>query len=363
MAMQIIVTDVQKNPNAVSGVKDSERIYTYVLIENLQNMQVFTGYESQVVGTVFQIKAVPMNFSIKGNSIVEDWGKFDRLKAIGGIQPVIILAELTSESDRVLGYYVFRKDKGVVSAIKRETFLQNCKTAKSRGVALAQNAIYRVTNGVEQIAAFEGHTFPKRKQTMSKKVQPAQPQMPVTENKPVKPKQPVPQPVKQASTPQPVQPKNEYTEAQKKEMIAAKQNGVDPAIISSPKFSPEQMRILWTAKRNGVASEYFANPKFSVEQMQFFAERLIDRKVFMDCKAIIHPEYDVDQLAELYQGIYDGVDYTIYLDSNLTAEEMYVERMKLESSQYCDILLGSSGSDGESVRKFFNKVKSSKASS
>ena len=92
--------------------------------------------------------------------------------------------------------------------------------------------------------------------------------------------------------------------------------------------------------------------------MQFFADRLVSDKMFEDCKGIINPAYSVDQLSELYLGIYDGIDYTSYADARLSSEEMYVKRSELSCSTYAKVLVGENNS--KDVKVFLNKISANK---
>lgn len=305
------------------------------------------------------------NFSISKTEqfkIEDSAGSFSRLKDKNGVSPRVILAEYVSEAGRILGYVIADKN-GRVSRVKRDELLGICEKAKRAGVPFIQNAIYRTTNGTSMLAAYPGHEFYKLTQRLKKKV--AEPKVAehIAKAKVVKEEAPVAKPSKAepnkkvSETPAkaaPVKNSERYSEAQKKELIAAKKNGVDPLIVSNPKLSPEQMRIIWTAKKNNRASEYFANPKFSVEQMQFFADRLVDKKIFTDCRGFISPKYSVEQLAELYLGVCDGIDYTQYANPELSAEDMYIKRTELTCSTYASVLVGS-GVNERSSRNFLKR--------
>lgn len=305
-----------------------------------------------------------VNFKITNNGIEESCGSFTRLADKNGVSPRVLLAEYVSEAGRILGYVVTDK-AGRISRVKREELLSVCQQAKKAGVPFVQNAIYRATDGTAMLAAYPGNDFYKLTQKLKKKV--AEPKVAehITKAKaePVKEEAPVvkpgkAEPAKKASEAPakeaPMKNSERYSEAQKKELIAAKKNGVDPLIVSNPKLSPEQMRIIWTAKKNNRSSEYFANPKFSVEQMQFFADRLVDKKIFMDCRGFINPKYSVEQLAELYLGVCDGIDYTQYANPELSAEDMYIKRTELTCSTYSGVLVGS-GVDARSSRNFLKR--------
>lgn len=298
------------------------------------------------------IKSINFDISDKDGApkIVEGAGSFKRLAVQNGVSPRVVLAVYVSQTGRTLGYVVMDKN-GVVSRVKKDVLLSACAKAQERGVAFLQNGIYRVTNGVPMIASYPGHDFVEIVQQLKKKM----PEPKIAEHIVKKPKEEkavkTEKAVKPAKTDKsaadkpakaekPMKNSERYSDEQKREIIAAKKNGVDPMIVSNPKLTPEQMRIIWTAKKNKRASEYFANPKFSVEQMQFFADRLVDRQTFNECKGIINPKYNIDQLGELYLGICDGIDYTQYADEKLSAEDMYIKRNELTCKTYASILVG-----------------------
>lgn len=361
----------------VSDNKDTGRVYKFFVTDNLQTGKIGVGNEAVVLQTVQAYRAKPINFNIKSGKITAEFGSFERLKDKSGVSPRVLLAEYVTKSGRIIGYIILSKN-GTISRVRREDLLAYSRKSKEVGVAFVQNAIYREVDGTPQIVAYAGCEFPRIEQQLKKKLDEAKSQVntasttqpksdmkssvvstgnikPAQTNKTIKPTSTI----EDLKKPAIVRPKksNEkgYSEAQKKEMIASKKNGVDPTIISSPKLSPEQMRIIWTSKKNGISSEYFANPKFSVEQMRFFADRLTDRDVFLECKAIINPKYNIDQLGELYLGIIDGVDYTVYADENLSAEDMYIKRNQLMATTFSSLLL-SDNNNLSNGRHFLAKI-------
>lgn len=286
---------------------------------------------------------VCVNFDIKQGKIVETAGSFSRLEVRNGVAPRVLIAEYVSPIGRVLGY-VLADRNGNLTRVKRDVLLKAFADARKSDVSFCQNAIYRQMDNKETISPYQGNTFYKIVQKFEKKL--PSPKMPEHIKPTAKDKSSVSNmsgTVEQGTASKvdkPLKNSERYSDAQKKELIAAKKYGVDPLIVSNPKFSPEQMRIIWTAKKNGMASEYFANPKFSVEQMRFFSERLTDKDMFNECKYIINPKYNIDQLTELYLGVCDGIDYTQYANPEITAEDMYCKRQELTCSTYAPILVG-----------------------
>lgn len=359
-----------------AGNGNAVECYKYFVTSDFRTGKFGVGTAVNLLGFSSQCRCA--NFVVSGNAnsaSVTPIGNFDRLKDKNGISPLVLLAEYVSPQGRILGYVVVDK-YGRVSRVRKQELLDSCKQAKTREVALIQNAIYRETNGVAQLAAYPGAEFWQIVQQQKKRMPAAQKVVPKQEDikavkkvleqaeKPQPPKKEVPakEPVKKA--PDKKAPEKAFSDSQKKELIAAKKAGIDPMIISSPKLSPEQMRVIWVANKNGVETGYFADPKFSVEQMQFFADRLVNKELANECRSIIDPKFDVDQLAELYQGIASGIDYTSYADEKLLAEEMYVKRAELECSTYSSLLIDHGGHNSNSTgRHFINKLRQSNGES
>lgn len=305
---------------AVLGVEN--KLYDIALITKEYVTSVNRGISSEQVLQLVQSGIRPLNFSIKAGRITEDCGVFSRLQETNGVSPRIIIAEITSKGGRQLGFMLLDKS-GRVYKVKKDDVVALCEQAKVRGVSYLQNGIYRVQDKVARIASYPNKPFikivvdtNKRRATKIKNTTDVMSHVDKQRNK------------------ENLKHEDKYSDLQRKELDMAKANGVNPLIIANPKLSPKQMRVIWASKKNGMASEYFANPKFSLEAMRFFADRLVDRKMFNECKPIMRPEFDVNQLTELYLGIYSGIDYMSYADPSLSSEDMYFKRVELESKFY-----------------------------
>ena len=351
------IVDYQKE-DAKRGIPSA---YKLISTSDLQTVNAGVMNEHGVINTVrnFGTKdCICVNFSIKDGKIVETAGSFSRLEFRNGVAPRVLLAEYVSPTGRVLGY-VLADRGGSLVRVKRDVLLRAFADARKQDVSFCQNAIYRQMDDKETISPYQGNTFYKITQKFKKNL----PSPSVPEHiKAVSSEKPINTPVStervaEVKSERPQRNNKGYSDAQKKELIVAKKYGVDPLIVSNPKFSPEQMRIIWTAKKNGMASEYFANPKFTVEQMRFFAERLTDKNMFNECKYIINPKYSVEQLTELYLGVCDGIDYTQYANPKITAEDMYVKRQELSCSTYAPLLVG--GVDTHASDLFLKKLNDS----
>ena len=287
--------------------------------------------DMQVIATV-RSGCKPLNFAVDSTGIKESCGAFSRLEPTKGVEPRVILAELQTKSNRTLGYVTASVSTGLLN-IKEKDMFSFCEKARVAGVSFIQNGIYRVVKDVPTIACYPNSPYHVIYVNVASKVKPIAKPVTTSSGADVLSKTPD---IERRSTSKGKEKLSEhgFTQDQLAELMLAKENGVNPSFIANRKLSPEQMRILWVAKKNRVASEYFARPEFSREQMIFFADRLIDKRVFKDCYPIINPKYNVDQLAELYLGITQGVDISSYANEKLSAEQMYVERMRLEASTY-----------------------------
>lgn len=243
-----------------------------------------------------------------------------------------MLAEYVTGSGRVIGYIIMDK-RGKISTVKREDLLKMCEDTKAKGVAFIQNGIYRVQNGVPQIACYVGEGFPKIEQTASKPLPKAPPAAHIAETKKIL------QDAGNAKSNTKALDKYDnwamsFTNEQALRRLRAHKEGVDPYLVGSPKQSPEQMDALIDAKKAGFNAEYVADPAFSIEKIKFLTQRLRDKRIFAECQSFLYPEYSVEQLNELIAGVEQIGDVGEMADENLTPEEMYVRRKKLYSALY-----------------------------
>ena len=269
--------------------------------------------EKQLVSEVIRGKHNLVNASVDGISgkIVEDFGSLKRLEpTVRGLIPHIILAKYCSPTGGILGYFLLNTATGKVVRAKPNAVYEAAKKAKEVNGVFLQNGIYRFSDGKDQIAAFPGKSYHTFFQKLKKNPQKLNSEVDIKRNKENLEK-------KQAS---------KYTKEQLAELNNAKKCGVDPILIANPKLTPEQMRVLWVGKKNKACIEYFANPKYSLEQMQFLVERIISKQAAVECRVLISPKYSVEQMNELYISIFDGVDYTLYADPKISADDMFLKR-------------------------------------
>jgi len=347
------IVDYQKE-DAKRGIPSA---YKLISTSDLQTVNAGIMNEYGVIDTIRTLgtkDCICVNFGIKNGKIVETAGSFSRLEVKNGVAPRVLLAAYVSPVGRVLGYVLVDRSGSLVR-VKRDVLLKAFADARKQDVSFCQNVIYRKMDDKETISPYQGNTFYKIIQKLKKNL--PLPSVPEHIKAASSEKVTNTERVAKVKSERPQKNDKGYSDAQKKELIVAKKYGVDPLIVSNPKFSPEQMRIIWTAKKNGMASEYFANPKFTVEQMRFFAERLTDKDMFNECKYIINPKYSVEQLTELYLGVCDGIDYTQYANPKITAEDMYVKRQELSCSTYAPLLVG--GVDTYASDLFLKKLSGS----
>ncbi len=92
-----------------------------------------------------------------------------------------------------------------------------------------------------------------------------------------------------------------------------------------------QMQIIHTAKTNNVSNEWIkiiANPELPYNKANYICQGMIDGYNMADIIDIF--EYDVNQIFEILAGIETGVDYKLYLDSDIPAEKMGIIRHCLQ---------------------------------
>lgn len=299
--------------------KSGANLYSVFYTSDCLRGEVKSFSEHQLVHEVLSGKHTLVNASVDGISgkIVEDFGSLKRLEpTVSGLIPHVILAKYCSPTGGLLGYFLLNTATGAVVRAKPDAVYAAARKAKSLDAVFLQNGIYRFSDGKDQIAAFPGKNYYTFFQKLKKKPQKLNSEVDVRRNKENLEKQQ----------------SQKYTKEQLAELNNAKKCGVDPILIANPKLSPEQMRTLWVGKKNKACIEYFANPKYSLEQMQFLAERIISKQAAVECRALINPRYTVDQMNEIYLGIFDGVDYTLYAKPEVSADDMYLKRKELLAS-------------------------------
>lgn len=263
-----------------------------------------------------------VNFSIENGKIKQDAGSFKRLEGYENIKPVIILAEVHNEANRLVQYLCLDRT-GRTARIPVKKMYEYCIKAKRTGERVKNEYLVYAVNGVFVesedgcfIRSFSGHPFEQIKVELSDraKLKKKGTQVDTKEGKKALDK------------------KNEvFTKEQLKELKAAEKNGVKPVIIANPEFTPEQMRVIWQAKKKGVRAELFANPKYKVECMEFLAGIMgSGEPKRKEIEPLLSVKYSAGQMREIYWGIIKGVDYTSYMGYENTEADMRFLRMCLE---------------------------------
>ena len=196
----------------------------------------------------------PLNFVIEQN----------KLKTVAEInnKKYIILSEVKSENDTVIGYILFNPRNGGINTVSKDK-LFSVAHSKAELSGMLQNAYLReVGKGNFVIVRKNFLDYPVqiyRKNTETKK-----------------------KPVQQAQQKQKAEKVYDefegFTPEQKRELHHCKDSGVDVDIIFNRKYTPEQMRVLWTSKRDNRFPEEFADPRIDAEVMQYYDSKILTKE-------------------------------------------------------------------------------------
>lgn len=265
----------------IVGEDATSNVYKVVVLDDTLSQVVFTNIlnEVSVVSSVMQ-GAVPVNFSVKNNRIVQDNGVFKRFNH-GGIS-LVVLKTLVSYTGRVIGYRCLNARTLKIGATKRDQILS--MQAQQNGFPILQNAVIRNNT----INAYDGKQFEKE----------------VIGERPSK---------KAPSTPH----------APQKPQGRAHL----PSYIQNPKLSKEQCMLLTKAKKSGAYVEGFNNPNLSIEAMDYYKDVIVSKEIADECRPIIcNAKLSVPQIDELYQCVISGVQYSDLNNDKLSPVEMQTER-------------------------------------
>ena len=327
VAIVVIGTTVTNN---------KERLYNIVLLDKNYNPMVQSGCtEDMVCNFVVQNKLKPLNFDVDFDRknknkyiIVESNGSFSRLaQKTKGVPVLVICSMYVNEFDRILSYVVV-DTTGCVYNIQAQELYSRCMNYKKRfDASLVQNGIFKLKDDkVPFISAYPNKQFVKI--VMKSRVKNS-----VIDKTAEKNKTAVKDNLKR-NTAYLNNNKTTFDAGQDKQLKLAAKYGVNPLLISNPNLSSDQMKILWRAKHNGIQSGYFADPNLPADTMRFFASKLVSDKVCKECLGLINPDYNLDQLNELYMGICTGIDFRQYADPKMSAVDMNIKRMRLENEQF-----------------------------
>lgn len=251
----------------------------------------------------------PLNYSIVNGEVMQDNGSFSRFDNCD----FIVIAQLVSHRGAVLGYRFYNVKTGALAnfPVKQvKDFIKSCDI----GAQLFQNAIIRN----DALCAYPNKPFisipwfAKAREQHERHTEPK-----------AKPKS--------VNTLM-----NKFSPDQIREIYQCKEDGINPALISDPNLSRQQMRILRIAKKNGALAEHFNSAKYSPEVMKFYADRLVDEDLVFQCRDLLsHPELSVKQLTNLMDCIYAGVPYQDLLES--TPEDIYLARLERDKGLWTSL--------------------------
>ena len=320
----------------VAIIAKSDKMYVLVEI-NSDTLQVVRNVVIRDTDVPMAIQGCrPINFTIENGVPKDSMGSFDRLEIRDGVRPHIVVQELATSLGTIVGYRLLNPSTGLITAMKKEDII--ARQAKS-SVPLLQNGIIRGN----KVNCYSHSKFPRFIIGTKTRTAVRKPKLSEhTENKSKESNDFL----------------SQFTPEQRREISLAKKDEIDVRLIANPELSPKQMRVLWVSKKKGAYSEYFSSPKYSVEVMKFYADRLMTQQMVKECSDLLaRPDYDVDNLAELYLSVCEGIDYSSFIDLN-SAEEMRVQRERLRSKLWgTDIEIGDYIN---SAVKYAEKLKSGK---
>lgn len=264
--------------------------------------------KSEVGLLIQKVGGRPLNFGVENNVFKESAGNLDRLFFKDGIQPHIVIQEMSTKAGRIVGYRLLNPCNLNIVPMQKEVILKKQETTS---VPLLQNGIIRGN----AVSCFPNQPFPKFIIGTATKTAVKKPKLVSEEH---------------LATPEKKEDiLSKFTPEQRRELSKARSNNIDIRFMLNPELSTEQMRVLWVSKKKGVYSEYFAKPEYSVEVMKFYADRLLTQRVVKECSDLLaRPRLSVTQLTELYLAICEGVDYSSFIDFS-NAKDMYVKRLEL----------------------------------
>ena len=129
---------------------------------------------------------------------------------------------------------------------------------------------------------------------------------------------------------------NQFDELQQKEIIKGLENELDVSIYAKPNFSSFQMYIIRKGLEENLEVSIYAKECFNVSQMSFLNFVLGNNCSLKDKEKILifaKPEFDHDQMKEIYLGLQANIDATIYANPRFDWKQMKAFREKLENDK------------------------------
>lgn len=152
------VNQVKQLYAVICGVHDinGTKGYSLAIVNPMTNKTKYAGVfnEATLIRNLNQNYKL-INFGVKNGRIVECCGSFDRLKASGGTQPLIVLQEVSNTKGLIVGYVVLNPKTGALVYLQKESILEKAQESE---IPVLQNAVIRGN----KINCFPNHPFPKR---------------------------------------------------------------------------------------------------------------------------------------------------------------------------------------------------------
>lgn len=324
---------------AVIGIdkyNEKEKAYRVILAQVAINKGVVSGewqFKKSLVdlNTLRQLtqQAKFLNIAFENNSIKGTTGSLDRFKsAVSGdrsvLRPMIILSELRTSEDRLIGYKVVNYDGEVKNIINKELLAYCKRMTKANGVPI-QNAIYVPTEGqFGHIKSYPHSPFIKEILNTNKNKYAEKPVLNVKKNE------------KTLSKLDEI-----YTKDQIAELKLGRQSGLDIRVYANPSLTANQMRVLRGGLAKGLNVKLIASPDYKVDCMKAY---LVDLEDGLDIRSYLSPKYNIGQISELSIASELGLDISKLSNPKLSAVDMQEIRERLQNNIYKETLVKSDGS-------------------
>lgn len=312
----------------ITGIQSKKPLVYRVLLYTYNGR--VTGFKAQPVSEekLIQTLGTKNLYLTNAEVIVEDGkpklvgktGGFERFNKVDkvGKTPLVIVAEIRSDRNKILGYKVANRDCNIRS-ISWQDLDRHCKEVINNGGIPIQNAMYvQEKDGVKSHlrsypnGEFIVEVYVRNKSEHAQTVR-------VSEKK----NEELLRKIEEFFTP-------EQAAEIKKGMDNKK---VNVKVYANKKFSPDQMKVLRESMEEGVNAKVFAHPAFSVGSMRILKA---DLKYGADVRYYLNPKYSPEQLMELGNGVISGIDITKYANPTIPAQEMSEIRLRLENNFWTD---------------------------
>lgn len=271
----------------------------------------------------FKNKATWLNICIENGAIKGSSGDLNRFSRSKN-NPYVIISQIKSDSDRLLGYKVAGYDGSVKNIPLKEMLAYGNRTTRNGGIPV-QNAIFvpAEADKREHYKAYPNHSFiteviptNKNKQVEAKKV-------PLKHNG---------ETLNRLS--------EIYTPEQIHELKQGKANGVDIRIYANPNLSAKQMQVLRGGLEEKLNVKIIAFPEYKLDAMRYYIDCLENN---IDIRSFASSKYDIGQIAELSLAAELGLDISKMSNPKLSPNEMAEIRERLSANIWKDEYLKKDG--------------------